>query len=80
MAAASVGFTPGGLGVIEVALATALVAAGVARHRAVAAVFLYRLISFWIVVAVGWSMLAVLGRRHDPASNPPLAEGTTVDG
>ena len=51
MAAGSIGLTPGGLGVIEAALAAGLVAIGVTGHHALAAVLLYRLISFWLVMA-----------------------------
>ena len=49
VAAASFGITPGGLGLVEAALAGALVAAGVHAAQAVAAVLVYRLISFWLV-------------------------------
>src|SRR5258707_763014 len=45
------------------ALATALVAAGVHAPEAVAAVLVYRLISFWLVDAVGW-MLYVTTRKR----------------
>jgi uncharacterized protein (TIRG00374 family) len=46
---------PGGLGAIEGAMAAALVAFGAAAVPAGAAVGLYRIVSFWGVVAVGWS-------------------------
>lgn len=71
MAAGSIGLTPGGLGVIEVALSAALVAAGLTGHRALAAVLLYRLISFWLVVAAGWVVMAVLGRPGEPKEPSP---------
>jgi uncharacterized protein (TIRG00374 family) len=54
--AGSFGITPGGLGLVEAALAGALVAAGVHAPQAVAAVLVYRLISFWLVDAVGWTL------------------------
>jgi uncharacterized protein (TIRG00374 family) len=62
MTAASVGLTPGGLGIIEAALTAALVAAGLSGHHALAAVLVYRLISFWVVMAAGWVIMAVLVR------------------
>ena len=45
--------TPGGLGVVEGSLALALVAFGGGRAGTVAAVLLYRVISFWIPLPVG---------------------------
>jgi uncharacterized membrane protein YbhN (UPF0104 family) len=56
---------PGGLGAIESSMAASLVAFGAALSPAVAAVGLYRLVSYWGVVAVGWAAWAALheGRR-----------------
>jgi uncharacterized protein (TIRG00374 family) len=45
---------PGGLGAIEGAMTAALVAFGAAAVPAGAAVGLYRIVSYWGVVAVGW--------------------------
>ncbi len=73
MAAASFGLTPGGLGVVEAVLAASLVAVGIKGHYALAAVLVYRLISFWLVMTVGWTVVAILtrarvpkGEHHDP--------------
>jgi uncharacterized protein (TIRG00374 family) len=74
MAAASIGLTPGGLGVVEAVLSASLVALGIKDHSALAAVLVYRLISFWLVMTVGWAVVAFLtrarepeqGARHDP--------------
>lgn len=63
MTAASIGLTPGGLGVMEIALVGSLVAAGLQTHHALTAVLIYRLISFWIVMTGGWVIAAVLSRR-----------------
>jgi putative heme transporter len=63
LGAASFGVTPGGLGLVEAALAGALVAAGVHAPQAVAAVLLYRLISFWLVDALGWTLYVTTGKR-----------------
>ncbi|TYB43416.1 lysylphosphatidylglycerol synthase transmembrane domain-containing protein [Actinomadura chibensis] len=45
---------PGGLGAIEGSMAASLVTLGAALSPAVAAVGLYRLVSYWAVVTVGW--------------------------
>lgn len=61
--------TPGGLGVVEGSLTVALVAFGGAENSTVAAVLLYRLISFWLLVPVGWAawgVFALLGRSRRP--------------
>jgi hypothetical protein len=50
----SIGIVPGGLGVVEGALALALMGAGVRHPLALAAVLVYRFISFWMVISVGW--------------------------
>ncbi|HWC38278.1 MAG TPA: YbhN family protein, partial [Acidimicrobiales bacterium] len=60
-AVGSLGLTPGGLGVVEGALTVALMGAGVRHGDALAAVLLYRFISFWMVSGVGWSVY-LLGR------------------
>jgi len=70
IAAGSISITPGGLGVVEGALAVALMGVGMHRPSAVAAVLLYRFISFWMVTAVGWAVY-VLGQRRTSAR--PLA-------
>lgn len=54
--------TPGGLGVIEVALAAALVSAGISSQHALTGVLVYRLISCWLVMAGGWVLAAILVR------------------
>jgi uncharacterized protein (TIRG00374 family) len=69
--AASFGITPGGLGVVEAALAAALVAGGIHSAKAVAAVLVYRLISFWLVDAVGWVLYGATRKRsaHVPSES-----------
>jgi putative heme transporter len=66
MAAAGVGLTPGGLGVVEAVLSASLVALGIKGHSALAAVLVYRLISFWLVMSVGWAVVAILTRARNP--------------
>jgi uncharacterized membrane protein YbhN (UPF0104 family) len=52
--AANLPITPGGLGIVEGSLTIALVAYGGAQDSTVAAVLLYRLISFWALLPIGW--------------------------
>ncbi|MHB8671894.1 MAG: lysylphosphatidylglycerol synthase transmembrane domain-containing protein, partial [Acidimicrobiales bacterium] len=58
--AANLPITPGGLGVVEGSLTIALVAYGGGRVGSVAAVLLYRIISFWGLLVVGWIVLGAL--------------------
>ncbi len=55
--------TPGGLGAIEVALSAGLTAAGLPGATALAAVLLFRLLTFWLPVPVGWIAFNYLDRR-----------------
>jgi hypothetical protein len=66
--AINIPITPGGLGVVEGSLTIALVAYGGQKEATVAAVVLYRLISFWGLLAVGWlawAFLAYQTRKHE---------------
>ncbi|MCL4423533.1 MAG: YbhN family protein [Actinobacteria bacterium] len=54
--AANLPITPGGLGVVEGSLTIALVAYGGVSTSTVAAVLLYRIISFWLELPVGWAL------------------------
>ena len=56
--------TPGGLGAVEVALATGLVAVGVPSTAAVSSVLLFRVATFWLPVPLGGIALRVLQRRQ----------------
>jgi uncharacterized membrane protein YbhN (UPF0104 family) len=60
--AASVPITPGGLGIVEGGLTIVLVAAGGAQANTIAAVLVYRLISYWSLLPLGWLSWAVLRR------------------
>jgi putative heme transporter len=62
-AAATLGLTPGGIGVVEVALVGALTAAGLPTAGAATAVLVYRSISFWAKLLIGLLIYAVLHRR-----------------
>ncbi|MEV5571546.1 lysylphosphatidylglycerol synthase transmembrane domain-containing protein [Spirillospora sp. NPDC052269] len=54
---------PGGIGAIESSMAASLVALGAAVAPAAAAVGLYRLVSYWGVVGVGWVAWLALQER-----------------
>ena len=79
--------TPGGLGAVEAALTTGLTAAGVPSAVAVSAVLLFRLITFWLPIPLGWVALNYLERHHDllgarlgraPNSRKPSASRTGI--
>jgi len=53
--AANLPITPGGLGAVEGSLTVALVAYGGGRIATVAAVLVYRIITFWLLLVVGWA-------------------------
>jgi uncharacterized protein (TIRG00374 family) len=69
--AQSLSLTPGGLAITEGAISVALVASGLHVRQAVAAAVLYRLVSFWLVAAVGWLILLVLRVRTPGAESAP---------
>jgi uncharacterized protein (TIRG00374 family) len=52
--AATLPITPGGLGVVEGSITLALVAFGGQEASTAYAVLLYRVISFWFILALGW--------------------------
>lgn len=73
--------TPGGLGAVEGSLTVALVTFGGGAESTVAAVLLYRVVSYWLILPLGWSCwgaLALAGRRSDrpgTAAVPTLESG-----
>jgi putative heme transporter len=75
--------TPGGLGTVEAAMAAALVATGLGPEVAMTSILAYRLVSFWMVVAIGWGIqLATpatgLVSRSDPAQSPGVRSALPV--
>jgi hypothetical protein len=66
-AAASFSPTPYGLGVVDIALITALTGAGLKMPDAVGAVLLYRIVSFKILVTLLWIGYRYLKERTAPA-------------
>ena len=73
----SLGITPGGLGLVEGTLCLGLVSTGLPAALALAAVLLYRLVSFWLVMATGWLVLLWLrfeGLPHVVAISRSVAQ------
>jgi putative heme transporter len=68
---ASLNLTPGGLGVVEVALTGALVALGVPSTQALTAVLVYRAITFWLAIVVGWPIYWRLSRERQSVAPAP---------
>jgi uncharacterized protein (TIRG00374 family) len=69
--------TPGGLGVVEGSLTVALVDFGGGEATTVAAVLLYRLLSFWLLLPIGWSAwgtLSLVRRRRPQVAPLPAVE------
>jgi len=59
---ASAAPTPGGVGAVEAALAAALTGSGVEPTQALSTVFLFRLLSYWLPVPVGYLALVRIRR------------------
>jgi putative heme transporter len=54
---------PGGLGLIEGSLTVVLVAYGAGRIPAVSAVLAFRIVNFWVPIAIGWTSVALITRH-----------------
>jgi putative heme transporter len=54
---------PGGIGIVEGSLAVILAAYGADRVSAVAAALAYRIVSFWLAIAIGWISVAVIAHQ-----------------
>ncbi|WP_278261007.1 lysylphosphatidylglycerol synthase transmembrane domain-containing protein [Nocardia sp. AG03] len=61
---ASAAPTPGGVGAVEAALIGGLAAFGVPAEIAVPAVLLYRVLTCWIPVALGWPIMRWMGNKQ----------------
>jgi uncharacterized protein (TIRG00374 family) len=73
--AGSLPIVPGGLGIVEGSLAVVLVAYGASRLPAVSAVLAFRIVNYWLAVAVGWVSVGLVAfqlRRH-PAGGSAAA-------
>ncbi|HET9076567.1 MAG TPA: lysylphosphatidylglycerol synthase transmembrane domain-containing protein [Acidimicrobiales bacterium] len=81
--ASTLPITPGGLGAVEGSLTVALVTFGGSTESTVAAVLLYRVLSFWMILPVGWgswATLALLGRSRAPAQSAVAALESPASG
>jgi uncharacterized protein (TIRG00374 family) len=80
--AASLPFTPGGIGVVEGSLAVILAAYGTAKVPALAVVLFYRLLTFWLAILVGWICIAAIEWRVKAARkrNVPVEGAAFADG
>jgi hypothetical protein len=69
---ASLPLVPGGIGLVEGSLAVILVAYGAKKVPALAVVLVYRLLTFWLVIIVGWISIGVIEWRvrHGGAEDP----------
>ncbi|HET9691870.1 MAG TPA: lysylphosphatidylglycerol synthase transmembrane domain-containing protein [Acidimicrobiales bacterium] len=73
---ASIPITPGGLAVVEASLTALLTAYGMPATTAVTVVLLYRIISFWSLVPIGWASWGWLewaGRNGGSGRHHPWA-------
>jgi glycosyltransferase 2 family protein len=56
--------TPGGIGAVEAAMSAGLTAAGLPGGVAISAVVLFRTVTFWLPVPLGWGAMHYLQRRE----------------
>jgi uncharacterized protein (TIRG00374 family) len=71
---ASLPLIPGGIGIVEGSLAVVLVAYGAKKVPALAVVLVYRLLTFWLVIIVGWISIGFIEWRvrRSRASGVPM--------
>lgn len=65
--AGSLRLTPGGLGIVEASLSALLIAYGLHPGQAIAATFLYRIISYWALQPIGWACWIAVSLRPAPS-------------
>jgi uncharacterized protein (TIRG00374 family) len=61
--AGSLPIVPGGVGVVEGSLAVILAGYGADRTSALSAALVYRGVSFWLAIAIGWISVGVIARQ-----------------
>jgi uncharacterized membrane protein YbhN (UPF0104 family) len=76
--AANLPITPGGLGVVEGSITIALSYFGGSEPAAIAAVLLYRILSFWLELPVGWGTWAGMAWVQRRAVVPVAMAGEGV--
>ncbi|MBB2923502.1 lysylphosphatidylglycerol synthase transmembrane domain-containing protein [Cellulomonas cellasea] len=57
--------TPGGLGTVELALTTGLTSVGINAGVAVSVAFLFRALTFWLRIPIGWAAMRFLQRKGE---------------
>jgi len=77
---ASLPLIPGGLGIVEGSLAVILVAYGAKKVPALAVVLIYRLLTFWAVIIVGWISIALIEWRARRETDSLATGPATVTG
>ena len=77
--AATLPITPGGLGVVEGSITGALVAFGGAEASTAYAVLLYRIISFWLILVIGWLLIGQLALQVRRGRWPRQAMASEVE-
>jgi putative heme transporter len=75
MSASGIALLPGGLGVVDAAMIFALTSGGVSIVSSTAAVVLYRLVSYALIVALGWIVWATIWFADRRADSPTIATG-----
>jgi putative heme transporter len=86
--AGSLPVVPGGLGIVEGSLAVILIAYGASRVIALSAAVVFRLVSFWLAIAVGWVTVGIIayqarrraGQVTGDAARPSLAAPPDFEG
>jgi putative heme transporter len=71
-AAAGLSFVPAGIGIVEGAIAVALIGAGTAGAVAIPAAVVYRAISCWLPIAIGWIVHTRLRSRTPRHTTAPI--------
>jgi len=74
---ASLPIVPGGIGVVEGSLAVILTAYGAARVQAFSAAIAFRVVNFWLAIALGWVSVAVIA--HQLRRRPAAVSGPGAD-
>lgn len=64
--------TPGGIGVVEAGLTGLLVVYGMSARTAWGATLLYRFLSFWVLLPIGWGYWGLLKLRGPSSGGPPV--------
>jgi hypothetical protein len=60
-------FTPGGLGFVEAGLVGTLALSGITTAQAVLATLVFRLVSFWLPIPIGFAAWWMFRRRYPRA-------------